>query len=109
MESYYFAAKLLVATGLALQCSLLAVQVWALSKHRQLHFVLLVAGAFVGLIYAAAAASPLVFPMGLQARTLLAQASVTLLALGGTLGVWGMVLFVRSYGQLVQPRARAKA
>lgn len=108
MESYYFAAKLLVATGLALQCSLLAVQVWALSRHRQLHFALLVAGAFVGLMYAAVAASPLIFTMGLQGRTLLAQASVALLALGGTLGVWGMVLFIRSYGRLIRPSAQAE-
>jgi hypothetical protein len=109
MESYYAVAKLLVATGVALQCCLLVVQIWALGRHRRLHFVLLVAGAFLGLIYAAVAASPLFVPMGLQTRTLVSQVSLALLAVGGSLGVWGMILLIRSYNQLAQDRTRAQA
>jgi hypothetical protein len=109
MESYYAAAKLLVAIGVALQCCLLVVQTWALSKHRQLHFALLGAGAFMGLTYAVVAASPLFLPMSLQARILVLQVSLALLAIGGSLGVWGMVLLIRSYSQLAQGRTRAQA
>lgn len=102
MESYYAAAKLLVAIGMAFQCVLLVIQAWALSKHRRLHFALLVAGAVVGLAYAAMAASPLFVPMDLHARTLVVQTSVALFAAGGSLGVWGMILFIRSYSQLAR-------
>ena len=111
MESYYTAAKLLVAICAAFQCCLLFVQAWALSKHRQLHFALLAAGAFLGLAYVAVAASPLFLSMDLQARTLVVQASVALLAVGGSLGVWGMVLLIRSYSQLAldcHPRPQAE-
>jgi len=106
METYYALGKLMVAVALVAQCSLLAVQVWAFKLHRQRCFTLLGAGASIGLIYAVLAGVPFFVSLDLPARILLGEMTVALLAIGAALGLWGMILLVRSYARPVEHAPR---
>jgi hypothetical protein len=97
METYYTLGKLAVVVALVAQCSLLAVQVWALKLHRQRCFTLLAVGAAIGLIYAVLAGIPFFVSLDLPAHILLAKIILVLLVIGTALGLLGMILLVRSY------------
>lgn len=101
MDLYYTLGKLVVAVALLSQCFFLAIQVWALNRHRQRCFALLALGAALGLIYAVVAGLPYFIHLGVPAHLLIAKVTSALAVAGAAVGVWGMVLFVRSYSQLV--------
>jgi hypothetical protein len=99
METYYALGKLVVAIAVVAQCSALAVQVWAFKLHRQHCFTLLASGALIGLIYAVLAGIPFFVRLDLPTSIFLAKITVVLLAIGVALGLWGMILLVRSYAR----------
>jgi len=102
METYYALGKLIVAIAVVTQCSLLAIQIWALKLHRQRCFTLLASGALIGLVYAVLAGVPFFVSIDLLTRILLVKITIMLLAVGTTLGLWGMIILVRSYGRPVE-------
>lgn len=112
MEAYYAVGKLIVLIALFSQCLLLAIQIWALKRHRQLCFALLALGAVFGLIYGVIAGLPYFIHFEMPARLLIVKVTLALLICGAILGVWGMMLLVRSYSVLAErasiaPDARA--
>ena len=112
MDTYFTLGKLVVAIALVVQLLLLAIYASALMRHRTLCFALLTSGAAVGLIYAILAGTPFFIHLGLPEHLLIAKVTFALLVVGGVLGVWGMLLLVRSYSALAKqvignPNARA--
>jgi len=102
MDTYYTLGKLVVAVALVAQLFFLAIYTWALKQHRNRCFTLLVSGAVVGFAYAALAGLPFFISLGVPAHLLIAKVTLALLVVGGVLGMWGMLLFVRSYLSLAQ-------
>jgi hypothetical protein len=102
MDTYYTLGKIVVAFALVAQFSLLAIYAWALKRQRNRYFTLLISGAVVGLAYAVVGGLPFFVSLGFPARLLIAKATFALLAVGGVLGIWGMLLLVRSHVSLVE-------
>ena len=102
MDTYYTLGKLVVAVALVVQLSLVAIYAGALKRHRNLCFTLLASGGVVGLVYAIVAGLPFFLHWGLPERLLIAKVTFALLVVGGVLGVWGMLLLVRSYSALAK-------
>jgi high-affinity Fe2+/Pb2+ permease len=102
MDTYYTLGKLVVAVALVAQLMFLAIYSWALKRHRNRCFTLLASGAVIGLAYAAIAGLPFFMTLGLPARLLIAKVTLVLLIVGVVLGMWGMLLLVRSYSSLAR-------
>jgi hypothetical protein len=102
MDAYYATGRLIVFIAVAAQCLFLLIQGRALIRYRQHCFTLLFCGAFVGAVYAVVAGLPLFMSFSLPSRVLLLKISVALAAIGSSLGIWGMLLFLRSYQVLAQ-------
>ncbi len=96
MDRYYTLGKLVVSIALVVQLSFVAIYASALKLHRNRCFTLLASGAVVGLVYAIVAGLPFFLHWGLPERILIAKVTFALLVVGGVLGVWGMLLLVRS-------------
>jgi uncharacterized membrane protein YesL len=110
MEAYYSLGKLIVFIALLSQCLILAIQAWALKRHRKRCFTLLTLGALFGIIYAVIAGLPYFIHFDMPAHLLIQKLTLGLLVCGSVLGIWGMALLVRSYSDLaerVSPSAHA--
>jgi biotin transporter BioY len=97
MDTYYTLGKLIVATAIVVQCSVLAILTWALKHHRNRCFTMLVAGQVTGLVYAVLVGIPYFVTLGFPAHLLIIKIGCGLFVVGGVLGVWGTLLLVRAY------------
>ena len=97
METYYALGQLIAVIVIAAQVLFFFIQVWAITKYRRVCFVLLALGAVLGVAYAVVASIPFFVHVGLQSHVLLAKVLVGLVAVGSILGLWGMLLFLRTY------------
>jgi drug/metabolite transporter (DMT)-like permease len=100
MDTYYTLGKLVVAVALVAQLMFLAIYSVALKRHRNRCFTLLFSGAVIGLSYAVIAGLPFFITLGLPGRLFVAKVTLALLIVGAVLGMWGMLLLVRSYSSL---------
>lgn len=102
METHYALGKLAVTVAFLAQCLLLAIQIWALKRHRQRCFAMLALCAAFGLIYNVVAGIQYFVRLDMPEHLLMAKIAVALLACSAALGVWGMALLVRSYSILAE-------
>ncbi|MFK2929980.1 hypothetical protein [Dyella agri] len=102
MDTYFALGKIIVGFAVIAQLSLLVIYAWALKRNRSRCFTLLAAGALVGLVYAVLGGLPFFISLNLSTHLLIAKATFALLVVGCALGIWGMLLLVRSHLSLVE-------